>query len=251
MGFVEIISFISAVIGLISGVVTILSIFWDIKDKKEITVNRFALIVFVICAGIFVVSFAISKNSSSVPTSASNNSVSKENSLISNINSGNTDSNSLTSEVNSTEPSSSNTTILPESDDLIDFTTGGNEKHIEPIMESLYFAESIPDLSYSIPIVNIVKYNGSTSVEEQIEEHQYVPQANGIHRLEFSNIPNGTDFRLRILNSGREQIMSGNDLDNGDGLTVSLTKNETYYILVEQYNNIGPYTLNIGQKRTL
>lgn len=58
-------------------------------------------------------------------------------------------------------------------------------------------------------------------------------------------------MRLGIYNSGWEQIDSCGDLDNDDGLTEKLKTGETYYIRVEQYNNLGSYTLNIGRKKDI
>ena len=56
-------------------------------------------------------------------------------------------------------------------------------------------------------------------------------------------------MRLRIYNSGWEQIKADYDLDNGEGLTVSFAAGESYYIRVEQYREYGAYTLNIGPKK--
>ena len=71
----------------------------------------------------------------------------------------------------------------------------------------------------------------------------YVAGNEGTHRFEFSDVPNGTDLRLRIYNSGWEEMKSDYDLDNGEGLTVSFAAGESYYIRVEQYREIGSYTM--------
>ena len=242
MSFVEIISVISAIMGVISGIGTLISIHFEIKGKREITVKKFMLIVFAVSLVVFLVSFVISKKSSSSvsTTGGSDNSITES----IDFSTSNTDSNSSDSK----DDSSSSTIIeLPVNDDTSNSTI--REIYMEPIKDSSCQIKSLLDYFYNAPKATTSKYIDNVSSKEQINEYQFVPQFSGIHRFEFSDVPNGIDYRLRIFNPGREEISSGNDLDNGDGLTVSMTAGETYYVIVEQYRNIGSYSLNIGRKK--
>ena len=98
-------------------------------------------------------------------------------------------------------------------------------------------------------LTNYTLISDSIQYTAQENDYLYVAENDGIYRFEFSNVPNGTDLRLRIYNSGWEEMNSDYDLDNGDGLTEFLTAGETYYIRVEQYREYGTYTLNIGPKK--
>lgn len=86
---------------------------------------------------------------------------------------------------------------------------------------------------------------------DQENDYIYTPKNNGMHRFEFSNVPNGTDLKLTLFNSGWEELESYSYLDNGDGISRSLSAEESYYISVTQYQDIGPYTLNIGPKKEI
>ncbi|MCM1048287.1 MAG: hypothetical protein NC433_07675 [Clostridiales bacterium] len=122
---------------------------------------------------------------------------------------------------------------------------------IDSIMPNTYTAIAIEDVPSEIQPNEIIVLPGKVSGEGQSIDYEYVPLVSGTYRFEFSNVPNGTDFRLWIYNSGWEKIKSDYDLDNGDGLTASLNAGELYYIRVEQYRGLGPYTLNIGQKKVI
>ena len=120
---------------------------------------------------------------------------------------------------------------------------------IDSIVSNTYNAVAIEDAPFEIQPNEIIGFSGEVSSDGQSNDYEYIPPLSGTYRFEFSNVPNGTDFRLRIYNSGWEQIEVNSDLDNGDGITKSLTAGEKYYIRVEQYRAYGAYTLNVGQKK--
>ena len=103
--------------------------------------------------------------------------------------------------------------------------------------------KEISDISNYTTIFDSIQYT------HQENDYLYIPKYEGTHRFEFTNVPNGTDLRLTLFNSGWEKIISYSELDNGDGITYQLTAGETYYISVAQYNGVGSYTLNIGKKK--
>lgn len=104
---------------------------------------------------------------------------------------------------------------------------------------------------------SLVTATGYTAISDSIQytdqenDYAFMPSVSGTHRFEFSNVPNGTDLRLIIYNSGWEEKARIYDADNGDGITISLTKGKTYYIRVKHYRGNGVYTLNIGYKKAI
>jgi hypothetical protein len=104
---------------------------------------------------------------------------------------------------------------------------------------------------------SLVTATGYTAISDSIQytdqenDYAFIPSVSGTHRFEFSNVPNGTDLRLIIYNSGWEEKARIYDADNGDGITISLTKGKTYYIRVKHYRSDGTYTLNIGHKKSI
>lgn len=120
---------------------------------------------------------------------------------------------------------------------------------IDSIVSNTYNAVAIEDAPFEIQPNEIIGFSGEVSSDGQSNDYEYISPLSGTYRFEFSNVPNGTDLRLRIYNSGWEEMKSDYDLDNGDGLTEFLTAGETYYIRVEQYREYGAYTLNIGPKK--
>lgn len=104
---------------------------------------------------------------------------------------------------------------------------------------------------------SLVTATGYTAISDSIQytdqenDYAFIPSVSGTHRFEFSNVPNGTDLRLIIYNSGWEEKARIYDADNGDGITISLTKGKTYYIRVKHYRDNGAYTLNIGHKKAI
>ena len=161
-------------------------------------------------------------------------------------------------EGNSSSDSETSTDIyINESEETHEEITNSQEKinsdngiyEIDPISSNIYNAVAIEDSPFEIQPNEIMGFSGEVSSDGQSNDYEYIPPLSGTYRFEFSNVPNGTDFRLRIYNSGWEQIEVNSDLDNGDGITKSLTAGEKYYIRVEQYRAYGAYTLNVGQKK--
>ena len=103
----------------------------------------------------------------------------------------------------------------------------------------------ISDISAFTKIYHEIHY------KDQVNKYMFSPTYSGLHRFQFSDVPNGTDLMLSVYNSGWELIDEKKDLDNDDGISVSLSANEFYYICVEHYNGIGRYALNVGNKKTI
>lgn len=148
----------------------------------------------------------------------------------------------------STEPEANHSN---SNENPVDIISNSNTLQISPITYSEYDIEPIYMSSIDIPPAIISKLQGNISEGNLYNDYEFIPQVDGTHRFEFSDVPDGTDLRLKICNSGMEELKSDYGLDNGDGLTVSLSANKIYHIRVEQYRNTGSYTLNIGCKNTV
>ena len=140
---------------------------------------------------------------------------------------------------------------LDNGDGLTENLTAGEKYYIrvEQYREYGAYTLNVGQKKETVDITNFTAVSDSIQYTDQKNDYLYVAGNEGTHRFEFSDVPNGTDLRLRIYNSGWEEMKSDYDLDNGDGLTEFLTAGETYYIRVEQYREYGVYTLNIGPKK--
>ena len=261
---------IEIIIGVVSTVVTVLALFFDVPQKIHISKKKFiflsVLISFVICLIVSLLDCSGENTNLIKNNDREQSNFYVEDSSVSSAETAQTSNDSKfyvedssVSSAETTQTSNDSTLIEKDGSSSIGIVFNGfeeaqhnnDELYIDSIINSLYNVDSIICSSVSLPTIKNIKYTGDISIDGQYNDHPFIPQFSGIHRFEFSNVPNGTDFRLRVLNSGLEQLSSGYDLDNGDGLTVSLIAGETYYARVEYYNNTGSYTLNIGQKKEI
>ncbi len=168
-------------------------------------------------------------------------------------------------EYKTTTKLNSESTTLSNANNMIDYAdkefnstttfladdTNNKAVEVEPITPKTLSIPSIESSNYTIKQNTILKLNGHIYEAGTYNDHTFSPSLSGIHRFEFSNVSDGTDFKLYIYNSGWERLQYSYDLDNGDGITISLKANNKYIIRVEQYKNTGSYTLNIGQPKPL
>ena len=235
---------IITVLEIISAIATILLFFVkvDEKDKKLISLKTFVFWVFIICSVVFVLSTLLDK--------ADGDKIVVQDEHSSNDNNWSELNNDELIETSSNEY----TNIQEEPIDGFEEQKNGNNTSIlkiDSIVNNEHAISTIKSVPFEIQSVNLINYSDEIYNDGQYKDYEYVPLISGTHRFEFSNVPNGTDFRLRLFNSGWESIASNTDLDNGDGLTEYLTAGETYYIRVEQYREFGPYTLNVGPKKEI
>lgn len=101
----------------------------------------------------------------------------------------------------------------------------------------------------TVDISNLTKVSDSIQYTDQENNYLFSPSASGTYRFEYSDVPDGTDLRLYVFNSGWETIKSDYDMDNGDGLTVTLEAGKSYYIRTKQYRSLGSYSLIIGRQK--
>ncbi len=138
--------------------------------------------------------------------------------------------------------------------DGITYSLNAGEKYYICVGQYNNFGTYVLNVGQKKEIFDISNYTtifDSIQYTHQENDYLYIPQYEGTHRFEFSNVPNGTDLRLTLFNSGWEKIISYSDLDNGGGITYFLTPEEYYYIRVTQYSGSGSYTLNIGFQKEI
>ncbi len=101
---------------------------------------------------------------------------------------------------------------------------------------------------------NYTQINDSIEFFEQENYYTFKPLINGTYRIEITGMKASTDVILYIYNDLDECVDYDSSLfNNGEGLTVTLTANKTYTIMVGnfhqsyEYNatSLGAYTLNI------
>lgn len=99
-------------------------------------------------------------------------------------------------------------------------------------------------------------YNGSLTIEGQVDTYLFTPSITGRYRFEISGLTSGTNHKVNLVikNSGDGIVDSTNyGITNGNGLTVkNMQAGETFQVQVKQYTGLDSYTLSIGnQKKTV
>lgn len=244
-----------SVISAISAIASLLSIIFDVPNKQKISVSfkTFILILSVVSflfIGIFSPYFkdgppgkpdTIPNESDPIsqPTSTSMSEPASDP-----INDPITESSTNPSDgiaIESTEISTDKPINTPQNLQIL---------QVEPIAVCQYEMSSIVLQPSEASPIEIEQRFGIINETGQSTDYEFIPKVSGAHRFEFSDVPDGIDLRLEIYNSGWERIKSDYDLDNGDGLTVSLSADCLYYLRVQQYRGLGSYTLNIGPKKS-
>ena len=110
---------------------------------------------------------------------------------------------------------------------------------------------------YQKPTVDVTDYtiiNDSIEYEDQRNKYTFTPSISGTYRFDFSNMKSSTTVEIYIYDDLDECISSDRAIDNKEGLTVSLSANETYEIWVREYDlisetKLGEYTLTIWHQK--
>ena len=192
-----------AVISAVSTASSCISLLFDVKRKKVISKRRFILIVSILALIISIINleadgFSFGKNGN-LPNS--DNSV---------------DDTTIAQSAIEDSPSSESTTQLQD-----EHTPGNLSHHIKSINPNPVTFSPIAESDCFISPIDIESKYGSINVEWDICEYEFIPENNGSYRFELSDVPDGTDLRISITNSGGERLESGYDLDNGEGITAS------------------------------
>ena len=237
------------ILSVISAIASLLSIIFDVPKKVSVSLKTFILLLSIVCALFF---WGTSVGSDGLPDNngeSSDTLLSKDDHVVNNTG---TDSPTNSFESNSLG-SSAGTSVDVPIDNLSSTPVVSPISHnllqIDPIIDSTERIASIKEASFDVSPIEILTLVGDVYEKGQTVDYEFEPQIDGRYRFEFSDVPDGTDLWLGIYNFGGEKISSSSNLDNGDGLTVSLKAGELYFLRVEQYNNFGHYVLNVGVKK--
>ena len=190
-------------LSVISAIASLMSIIFDVPQKISVSFKTFILILSLLCA----LFFWVTSNNFDPPKDGNEN------------NQPNVPSNGATVSGEPAEDSSTTGTSSSISIPPINPPPEERSYVIEPLVDNPYEISSITLSTLEIPPTEVITIDGEIFEDNQQNDCEFVPIVSGIYRIEFSNVPEGTDFRLKILNSGREQLKSDYDLDTGDGFT--------------------------------
>ena len=234
------------VLSVVSAIASLLSIVFDVPQKVSVSLKTFILLLSIACALFFWI-ISIDSDGSKTDDSSEQPSV-----LLPDPDSP-TDSFEGTNDMD--DDSSTSTPGNDPTDDPIaapsDPPVNSNILQISPLISNVQKVVAITRIPLEVFPTEIITVAGEIFEEDQSVDYEFVPQTSGRYRFEFSDVPDGTDLWLGVYNSGWEKIDSRSDLDNGDGLTVSLKAGGLYYLRVEQYCNVGTYVLNVGLKKPI
>ena len=115
--------------------------------------------------------------------------------------------------------------------------------------------DPIPESTTSIDKIDIQQIEDKITAEDERKQYEVTSTEAGTYRFEFSDIPNDISFKMYLYNKDMEELANsgnyGGGVGNEGGITYDLEANTQYYVVVEQYSNVGSYKLNIGfQKAT-
>ena len=236
-----------AILSGISTIASLLFIFFDV-DKVRITLNKFLLLLSLVCLVVFSVAYISNKMGGENSKDDKSTGFIRDDLNDENLNNEENGSSNSEEALNAYTSESVGSSEEPVDESKETDSDKGILK-IDSIVSNTYNAVALEDAPFEIQPNEIIGFSGEVSSDGQSNDYEYISPLSGTYRFEFSNVPNGTDLRLKIYNSGWEEMKSDYDLDNGDGLTENLTAGEKYYIRVEQYREYGAYTLNVGQKK--
>ena len=99
----------------------------------------------------------------------------------------------------------------------------------------------------------IYVYNGSLTIEDQIDPYFFTPNISGSYRFEISGLTYGTGHKVNLVikNSGDGVVDSTSyGIANDEGLTVNnLQAGEVIQVQVKQYAGLDSYSLSIGNQK--
>lgn len=247
-----------SVISAVSAIASLLSIVFDVPNKQKVSVSlkTFVLILSVV-SFLFIGLFSPYFEDGSSERPPFQDAAQHESDPISQSNNGSMSESAsdpisdpiMESPANPPDDTAIVSTEI-STDESINTPQNFQILQVEPIAACQYTMSPIMLQPSEASQIEIEQRLGTIYETGQSIDYEFVPKVSGTHRFEFSDVPDGTDLRLEIYNSGWERIKSDYDLDNGDGLTVSLSAGSLYYLRVQQYRGLGSYTLNIGPKKS-
>lgn len=112
---------------------------------------------------------------------------------------------------------------------------------VEPIIES----------STSIDKIEIEEIKDRITEKGESKFYEYTSEVEGWYRFELSGVPNNIWFNMYLYNENMEELNKNTGISNGSGITHYLEENTKYNICVEQRDNVGSFTLEIGKAKPI
>ena len=104
----------------------------------------------------------------------------------------------------------------------------------------------------AVNVTNYSEVSDSIEFRNQRNYYTFAPAVDGRYRFEFANVKSGVAFYLYVYNDLGEVVQRQSNVGNNGGLTVDgLEAGEVYTIMVEQYSDLGNYTLKIGKQKAI
>lgn len=102
----------------------------------------------------------------------------------------------------------------------------------------------------TVNITNYSEVSDSIEFRNQRNCYTFAPALDGRYRFEFANVKSGVTFYLYVYNDLGEVVQRQSNTGNNSGFTVDgLQSGEVYTVVVEQYSDLGNYTLKIGKQK--
>jgi len=158
----------------------------------------------------------------------------------------------------SSSEESPNQIVQPENQPPVEVSlpTPDSALSIDKIADAKMEVQNIESKIIENVCAQIDTYNGSLTIEDQVDTYFFTPSVTGRYRFEISGLTSGTDHKVNLVikNSGDGIVDSTSyGIMNGNGLTIkNMQAGETFQVQVKQYTGLDSYTLSIGnQKETL
>ncbi len=101
----------------------------------------------------------------------------------------------------------------------------------------------------SVDITGVTIVNDSTEFMEQENIYYYTPAYTGKHRFYITKANAGIEVSIYVYDAAGYRVDYSTGLGQGYGVTTSLNANETYKVVVKQYDDLGAYTMNVGPQK--
>ena len=112
--------------------------------------------------------------------------------------------------------------------------------------------DGLSENASSVGKAEISVYNGSISSENQEDVYTFVAPYDGRYRVDLTNMQNGTNVELYLLDDLQETICSDTYCVNDEGVTgKDLRAGATYTVKVRQDDGYTNYTMSIGMQKNV
>ena len=130
------------------------------------------------------------------------------------------------------------------------YTPSYTETSVPSLTANTISIEGLPSNPAAVNAAEIVTYSGTLSGEGQVDEYSFVAPYDGFYRADISELYNGVDVELFIVDDGGYTVASDLYCINGEGATADdLIAGHTYVVRVKQDSGFSGYTLSIGMQK--